>query len=31
MFRGIPVLKPYVNVYLHELDKLKYKKEFKNL
>ena len=31
MLRGIPVLKPYVNLHLHELDNLKDINEFKIL
>ena len=31
MIRGIPVLKPYVNLHLHELDNLQDINEFKNL
>ena len=31
MLRGIPVLKPYVNLHLHELDNLKDLNEYKIL
>ena len=31
MLRGIPALKPYANLHLHELDNLKDKNEFKSL
>ena len=31
MLRGIPALKPYVNLHLHDLDNLKDINEFKNL
>ena len=31
MLRGIPVLKPYANLHLHELDNLKDINEFKSL
>ena len=31
MLRDIPILKPYVNLHLHELDNLLNINEFKNL
>ena len=31
MFRGIPVMNPYANLHLHEIDNLEDSNEFKNL